>query len=706
MAKGRKVLQRFELVTSENTYASQTAQDPRTARRLHSFIPSLAGDLVRETVQGKYPTNGIAVLESGAAITAFIEYQWYNASGTINRTWFVVCNLKLFKNTGSAWSQVSDVGTMVRVPHYAIINNLLHLWDGTTAWIFDGPNDTWVKEGFVVPLKSPAITTTAGAGSPVLVTTTRYYWTTYADETVGRLHESSSSPISVGSGVVNNSGNVAVRQRQGTVTVNTANANITGVGTDFHSGDIGMRLYANGVLAGVIATVTNATTATLTANSLTTQAGVAHVIAPVRATHWFIYASESESSKVGRRLAKVAVTTMSYTDTSPFLGVAGSLFAAQTRPVRNDPPPASTLMEVHKSRIFARRDAKPNQFFFSAGAEVSALDNGAAEESYCGTDEVNTQSDVLNEYPFPVTAAGIRALRKHGDAMYVGSNTDIFPLYGDDIDDFGFTENVALRVGVAGRFAIASTPHGLAFVSYDRKVYLLPALGIPSGDVTSALTEIGRPKRNTFEAIKATDLDNVRLVYYNFGRRDWLVLAYQDSSSVYHTWVYDFEVRGWFELQRGFAALGVFETSAGVRVLLGGGTDGFVYVIDDVTGTYVGSGNHPVATYRPALIDFGDPTRPHILRYIEYELSNETLQNNLTLKVWLDPKDVDSPGTGITLSPVKLLVGANRYRAFVTDGGAVCQRALVEVKLSASTNAGSVRGMALAAEPLSALASG
>ena len=43
--KRRKKIVRFNLITSEETYASQTAQNPITSRRVSSLIPTLAGEL-------------------------------------------------------------------------------------------------------------------------------------------------------------------------------------------------------------------------------------------------------------------------------------------------------------------------------------------------------------------------------------------------------------------------------------------------------------------------------------------------------------------------------------------------------------------------------------------------------------------------------------------------------------------------------------
>ena len=56
------------------------------------------------------------------------------------------------------------------------------------------------------------------------------------------------------------------------------------------------------------------------------------------------------------------------------------------------------------------------------------------------------------------------------------------------------------------------------------------------------------------------------------------------------------------------------------------------------------SSDFAVGTFRPALIDFGKPESDHLIHYVEYEKSDETLE--VIVRYWFDPVDVDSPGTG------------------------------------------------------------
>lgn len=288
-------------------------------------------------------------------------------------------------------------------------------------------------------------------------------------------------------------------------------------------------------------------------------------------------------------------------------------------------------------------------------------------------------------------------MTKHGPALYIATDDETSPLYGESIDDFAISDIAAFGVGAGGRFSMKSTPHGLLIGSNDKKLYLYPSQAPPTSDATSALIELSRPKRPSFEAIKPSDIDNWHIVYYNWGRRNWAVTCFQDIASVFHTFVFDFETKTWMELSVGFASLQVFEVADGSKVLIGGGADGYVYVIDDLTGTYAGSGNYPEGVFRTAPLDFGKPERDHVIYAVEYEKSDAAM--DVVVTVYLDPADPDNPSGGITLNMTKTKFGTNRYRGFIkSDTGGTCQQAIVEFRIPASTVNGKLSGIAVYAE--------
>lgn len=688
--KPRQRISSYNLVLGEDSYAGQNAQDPTTARRLKSLIPSLAGELEREKTYSLYTSSPV---NPAGNIGYLFQFDRNDANGVVTRRYYAATSNKLFEIVNGVPNLVLS---LAGYPQAVTKDNRLHLSDGVNNYLFDGTS--WVNEGFPIPSGPPGFD--LSQNGTLNVTTNRYYWTTFADQTATRIHESTSSPISAATGPLANK-KVRVTQRVGTASFTSGSTLVTGTGTDWSSKDVGLSIFINSTNMGTIASVASPTSLTLTAPAPVTASLQFHVIVPARATHWHIYASESENSKVGKYLASVPVTVPFYDDESPFIGQANSLFQDIDRPFRNDAAPGSSILTVHKSRIFRRRNTRPNFVVFSANEEVRSEANGSAPESYPGADP-NTQSDIVNEFSYPDESNRVRAMTSHGDALYIGTERNVVPLYGESIDDFAIAQVTAFSVGIAGRYASVSTPYGLAFMSYDRKLYLYPsAQHSVSTNVTSSLVELGRPMRKVFENIDAGDLDNVRLQYYHYGRRNWLVIAYRDNTATYHTWVYDFETHGWFELQRGYVSLAVFEVTAGRLVLVGGGTDGNVYVIDDLTGTYTSGAARPAGTFRTALMHFGNPDMFRVFRYLEFELTNPALASDITVNYWLDPSDVDNPGTPRTLTMTQVK-GANLYRGFAT-GGNICKRLLVEINVASSATDGAIRGINLVADPAAGL---
>lgn len=679
---------------------------------MQSLIPALDGQLTRELGEPLFlPT----VLGAGAKIGALYEYDFNNGAGVAQRKYFAATATQLFVSNGSAWVVVTlptnlgltSTSALTDYPQFVTWNNLLHVSDGATNWLYDGPNNQWVIEGFPIPLDSPVINT-SNAGTLTIVNN-RFYWFTFSDQTPGRVHESSSSFGSAGTGAIT-SKEVIVTPTRGTFATTSGSPSVVGTGTNFLPSMVGMLLYGNGFNNGPIASVQDTTHLTLANNVGSTVSGILPLIVPVRTTHVNVYASEVETSKIGQFLASILVTsaTPSYTDQSPFSNQASSLFIPIQRPIRNDPAPFSKILEVHKFRIFRRRETRPNFFNFTANEEVSGIEPGAPSECVPGAD-VNTLSDIIDEDSYPKQSNRVRALASHGDALYIGTEKDTTPLYGESIDDFAIAQVVAFSKGIISRWGMVSTSHGLVMFTYDRKMTLYPeAPGylfqwVAETDQTQKLQEIGRPMRKKFANILSSDLDNVRVLWYNYENRDWLVVCFQDKSAVYHTWIYDFETKGWFELQRGFVSVGIFEVNLGDKILVGGGTDGLVYVIDDLTGTYAPPATLPAALYRTSLIDFGKPGDNHIPRYVEYEITNDALAQSIVVNFYLDPIDADSPGAPRTIYMRRVPNTACMYRGFFGKG-VLCQRLMVEFNVKSDINSGALRGVMLKADPASRLA--
>ena len=90
-----------------------------------------------------------------------------------------------------------------------------------------------------------------------------------------------------------------------------------------------------------------------------------------------------------------------------------------------------------------------------------------------------------------------------------------------------------------------------------------------------------------------------------------------------------------------------------------------------------------------------------VFQYLELEFTSDALALDTTVTWWIDPPDVDNPGTGQVIN-LKKVRGANRYRAWPT-GGALCQRMLLDVSVKSSTNQGAIRGAKLVANKVRGL---
>src|SRR6185369_4243677 len=126
-------------------------------------------------------------------------------------------------------------------------------------------------------------------------------------------------------------------------------------------------------------------------------------------------------------------------------------------------------------------------------------------------------------------------------------------LYGESYDDFAISQVTAFSVGLAGRFCGESTMHGLPFISYDKKALLYPSNAVPGANATASLIEIGLPIRNRLSKISTAgpQLDEVVTKFYFYDKRDWWLVGFRNSSTgIYECWVYDFNLGGWFQLQR------------------------------------------------------------------------------------------------------------------------------------------------------------
>ena len=287
----------YVLIGGEESFRNKLNQSPLAMRRLENFIPSLTGDLEQKDASftfspGQTPTN-------------MFQYKRVENDGSVTRLLLYSANVagvgwKVFKVAGNA-SASTELFPGPLTGAYAPLaaepvfvqpnNNVCYFTDGE-RWF--GTDGTSVQlAGMDHPIDPPTFTL-GGTGTGVLnVTVNRFYWISWADMGSTASPEltqvGNSSPISAGTGILTND--------KVTITRPTA--------------------------------------------------------PPVRATHWILWASETDGDAVfGAQLAVIPVGVTTFIDQSPFSDQSGTAMVSVRRPIRNGPMIPGSHAVLYKGRIF------------------------------------------------------------------------------------------------------------------------------------------------------------------------------------------------------------------------------------------------------------------------------------------------------------------------------------------------------------------
>jgi hypothetical protein len=332
----------------------------------------------------------------------------------------------------------------------------------------------------------------------------------------------------------------------------------------------------------------------------------------------------------------------------------------------------------------------PSFVGYTALEEVEGLQNGRGEECMPGstpTPEPDDSSDLVNALTYPAEASEIIGGESFADSLVVWSDTSGVPILGDSFDDFAFAEQVTLASGLANRFAVTKSRHGLFFVSSDLKVFRAPLL--------EPAQEVSMPLR--LDIAEMDTSDPVWLTAYDYGERAWLVLAYKETGGNRILRLMDLETGSWFRFNEWATdSVAQYEPLAGSRVLLA--TDGAnVRVVQDPKSSYpAATGNAPAATLRQVLLDLGDPASFKVWKNVRMDTDTNGNPDGL---FWLDPVDPDNPGTGNALAPQKMEGSDSLWQAFLQKAAdAHGKRLLLEFSLPTAATPGKVRGLEVVGE--------
>jgi hypothetical protein len=285
----------YTLIGGEESYRNKLNQSPMAMRRLENFIPSMRGDLEQKDASFTF--------SPGQTPSVMFQYKRVENNGAITRLLLYAANVagigwKVFviNGIGTTGTELFP-GTSLYAPLAAEPvfvqpnNNLCYFTDGERWYGTDGTSVQLAGIDFPV---DPPTFTLGGTGTGVLnVTVNRFYWVAWADMGSTASPEitqwSSSGPISAGTGILTND----------KVTITRPGA------------------------------------------------------PPRRATHWLLFASETDGDAVfGALLAVIPIATTTFVDQSPFTDQSGTAMVTIRRPIRNQPMVPGSHALLYKGRIF------------------------------------------------------------------------------------------------------------------------------------------------------------------------------------------------------------------------------------------------------------------------------------------------------------------------------------------------------------------
>ena len=130
MPKGlsREAEQKWNLLAAgQDSYAGQNAQDPRTSRKVQSWIVQDDGQLHRELQEPQYASNQLP-----GPIVGLYEFDQNNGQGGVVRNYYCAArvnstvgtqNCLFYSYVGGAWATVTTVGTLANAPMCVVQEN-------------------------------------------------------------------------------------------------------------------------------------------------------------------------------------------------------------------------------------------------------------------------------------------------------------------------------------------------------------------------------------------------------------------------------------------------------------------------------------------------------------------------------------------------------------------------------------------------------
>lgn len=240
-------------------------------------------------------------------------------------------------------------------------------------------------------------------------------------------------------------------------------------------------------------------------------------------THLWIfstYDNPADASSVFLFNGEVTNGTATYGDTV----TDANLDLTRLAPFSNNPAPAGEIVLQFGSRaVVAKIPGDPTLVQFSGFEEIGL---GIPQEAF--------PSDLT--FKIPGGKQAISAGAVFNQSLFLSTQDFLWQVQGFDVETFTKRDKV-VQPGAVGKQAIVVTPQYLVWLGKDKKLWAWDGVGVP----INASDQLGKPLPGSLsmEDLADSELANLELRYYSFGRLSYLVLLCNTGTapSGFFDWV-------------------------------------------------------------------------------------------------------------------------------------------------------------------------
>lgn len=217
------------------------------------------------------------------------------------------------------------------------------------------------------------------------------------------------------------------------------------------------------------------------------------------------YDTPTDGSAVFLFAGEVTAATTTFADTTVDTG----LDATRLAPFDNNPAPAGEIVLQFASRmVVAKIPGNPTIVQISGLEEIGL---GIPQEAFPSS----------LTFKIPGGKQAISAAAVFNQALILSTQDFLFQVQGFDVETFTKRDKVA-QPGAVGKQAMVATPQYLVYLGKDKKLWAWDGVNTP----ICASDQLGKalPGSLSMEDLTDSELSNVELRYYSFGRFNFLLL--------------------------------------------------------------------------------------------------------------------------------------------------------------------------------------